>query len=975
MHTFRLFTLKGVVILLAIITAGAGYAPTTSYNRASPDTSLLQPNASQFIIQADNIELVREAIRSVGGQFTHDLPVINGVGAMLTPDQYATLATDDTLLLTANQAVRVNTSNASVRDNFDSASWDNNNGSELWAGYWLEEGDDFLPMRGEIAIVDGVAGLGGSNKALSREIDLSFTTGATLTFDYRFKGLQQNYEAALLEISSDGGKSWSTLDRFDKINSGSGWSITSYDLAEYTSGLNVIRFSTLAGVRHNAKFEFDNLEITYRNIPTETLRDEFGTIAYDNNDGSATWSSNWMEMNDNGGAVSGSIKIKPTHNLFMKKGNRALSRAAYLPNGSIAVLSFTYHRVYFTRPEQYVAVEISKDGGGSWTELDRFAGPDTDIVPELVSYNISSFVSPDTIIRFVTSATMGDWNNFYIDDVQIEYSSNVVSSHVVETVSDYFVEQAYDGSNGSQPWLTDWGEENDDGKPDKGGIKVNKKDFLQIGGRNKSIFRSVDISNASKAQLSLMYSVPKFDGPEDYIEIDLSTDQGATWTTLARLAGDQNGVPNITGYYYEDLFDEAEFEGEEEDESNLLSRSIFEMPSNFDLELNDEFEHFYDDDFFVGEINASGFIPVFFDISDFITEDLTIRLRTAPDKSMKGSDRMHLDNIKISMQATPDTHYPELIGADLLHTEGINGSGIGVAVIDTGNWSHDSLNKNPEGDMRLLAQYNAITNQMESPGFENDGSGHGVHVTSMILSSNLSASQRYNGVAPYANLISVKAFDDSGAGTYLDVIRAIDWVVAHKEQHNIRVMNLSFSATPQSYYWDDPLNQAVMRAWQEGIVVVAAAGNTGPDPMTIGVPGNVPYVITVGAMSDNYTPNNIDDDVLASFSSAGPTVEGFVKPEMVAPGGHMLGLMPLNAQIAQAYPQFQQDASYYTMSGTSQASAVTSGVVALMLQADPTLTPDKGEMPPYVNFTHSGRPKQYAGLFGLPTRGRHDQCL
>ena len=229
---------------------------------------------------------------------------------------------------------------------------------------------------------------------------------------------------------------------------------------------------------------------------------------------------------------------------------------------------------------------------------------------------------------------------------------------------------------------------------------------------------------------------------------------------------------------------------------------------------------------------------------------------------------------------------------------------------------------------------------MEAPGSQTDASGHGIHVASLIVSSNTTQDGRANGIAPNANLIVVQAFDENGAGSYMDVIRAIDWVVANKDTYGIRVVNLSFSAEPQSFYWDDPLNQAVMRAWHEGIVVVAAAGNRGPDPMTIGVPGNVPYVITVGAMSDNYTPADGSDDVLASFSSAGPTVEGFVKPEVVAPGGHMLGLMPLNAAIAQAHPEFQQDASYFMMSGTSQATAVTSGIVALMLAADPSLSPD-----------------------------------
>ena len=101
--------------------------------------------------------------------------------------------------------------------------------------------------------------------------------------------------------------------------------------------------------------------------------------------------------------------------------------------------------------------------------------------------------------------------------------------------------------------------------------------------------------------------------------------------------------------------------------------------------------------------------------------------------------------------------------------------------------------------------------------------------------------------------------------------------------YGIRVLNLSFSAAPQSHYWDDPINQAVMALWQAGVVVVASAGNTGPDAMTIGVPGNLPYIITVG-VSDGMTPQTFDDDYLASFSSCGPTAEGFVKPEIVAPG-------------------------------------------------------------------------------------------
>ena len=132
-----------------------------------------------------------------------------------------------------------------------------------------------------------------------------------------------------------------------------------------------------------------------------------------------------------------------------------------------------------------------------------------------------------------------------------------------------------------------------------------------------------------------------------------------------------------------------------------------------------------------------------------------------------------------------------------------------------------------------------------------------------------------------------------------------------------------------------------MAAWRAGIVVVVSAGNEGPSPMTIGVPGNVPYVITVGALTDNGTPYDASDDRLASFSSAGPTFEGFVKPEMVAPGGHIAASMSSSSNLANRDPNSMELLrQLFTMSGTSQAAAVTTGVVALMLQADPTLTPD-----------------------------------
>jgi serine protease AprX len=284
------------------------------------------------------------------------------------------------------------------------------------------------------------------------------------------------------------------------------------------------------------------------------------------------------------------------------------------------------------------------------------------------------------------------------------------------------------------------------------------------------------------------------------------------------------------------------------------------------------------------------------------------------------------------------TNYPMLVGADQLHTAGITGAGVTVAMLDSGLWKN---NWNDHYGKRLLAMVDFV-GSANGAAVTGDASGHGTHVTSIAASGDYNNAGQYYGVAPKANVVVARAFQANGAASYLDVIKGLNWIVANRNTYNIRVLNLSFGAPPQSYYWDDPLNQAVMKAWAAGIVVVTSAGNSGPAAMTIDVPGNVPYVITAGALTDNYTPYDSSDDRLASFSSTGPTYEGFVKPEVVAPGGHIVATMPSNSYLVNLFgANMKPNGTLFTMSGTSQAAAVTTGVVALMLQSQPTLTPDQ----------------------------------
>ena len=166
----------------------------------------------------------------------------------------------------------------------------------------------------------------------------------------------------------------------------------------------------------------------------------------------------------------------------------------------------------------------------------------------------------------------------------------------------------------------------------------------------------------------------------------------------------------------------------------------------------------------------------------------------------------------------------------------------------------------------------------------------------------------YRGIAYGAYLINLRALGDDGSGTASDVIEAIDWAIEHKTQYNIRVINLSLGAPVLQPFRDDPLCEAVERATRAGILVVAAAGNNGqtedgiPQFGLITSPGNSPYALTVGALDTHYTAQR-SDDTLAAWSSKGPTRFDLVlKPDVAAPGAHVVGAEAAQSYLSQTYP-------------------------------------------------------------------------
>jgi serine protease AprX len=196
-------------------------------------------------------------------------------------------------------------------------------------------------------------------------------------------------------------------------------------------------------------------------------------------------------------------------------------------------------------------------------------------------------------------------------------------------------------------------------------------------------------------------------------------------------------------------------------------------------------------------------------------------------------------------------------------------------------------------------------------------------------------------VAPDANLISIKASDEAGNSTVLDVIYGIQFAVDHKDAYNIRVLNLSLESTVAESYKTDPLNAAVEAAWFKGIVVVAAAGNRGTDADAVRyAPGNDPYVISVGAVDDQGTKGTADDR-LSTWSSRGTTQDGIAKPDVYAPGSGIVSNLAPGSAFTALCVTCIVDGQYIRAGGTSMAAPMVSGTIALLLELRPNLTPEQ----------------------------------
>ena len=252
-----------------------------------------------------------------------------------------------------------------------------------------------------------------------------------------------------------------------------------------------------------------------------------------------------------------------------------------------------------------------------------------------------------------------------------------------------------------------------------------------------------------------------------------------------------------------------------------------------------------------------------------------------------------------------------ITGAGNAHRRNITGKGITIAFLDTG------ISPHPDIQGRILAFRDFVNNKS----LPYDDSGHGTHVAGICCGSGKLSGGRYAGIAPQANLVSAKVLDGDGNGSREHVVKSVRWILENREKYKIRILNVSVGAVSRMDEKDMELVGCMEEAWDEGLVVVVAAGNMGPEAGSITVPGNSRKVITVGSYDDCTFPNSC-------YSGRGPTIDCICKPEITAPGSGIRSCCSLYHKNGQRY---------CVKSGTSMAAPVVSGAIALLLEKEPFL--------------------------------------
>jgi serine protease AprX len=893
-----------------------------------------------IVRKADDTQRAERFVEQVGGRVLTELNMINAFAAQLPANsvpELASIAAVNWVYLDAPvKPVALVTHTETLLDLFDSRTYTNNDGTQTWLGAWLEINDDGKADGGKVKIDKDRLKLEEKSRGIQRSADLSMAESATLSFDYRRDKLDKPSKYVTLEVSADDGATWIELYRFGD-GKDDDFKPISFDLTPYLSANTTLRFFTSPD--DAGKLYVDNFKIEYSYTYDDgeapppdpdpqpdpdpepapivdtggiygvvyTVRDEFSTGDFSGQDGLDHWVGDWVEddpadadQNPAGGYIQmldGELRIS---NQNYDNTQPRASRAVALSWVTSANLSFDYRTASGVDISDGIAVEVSPDGGASWVLLDTIENL-SGVTTGSVSYDITPFATADTLIRVGVAYFYGlDNEYFYVDNLEVAYTfdGEVPMRANLASVADNFNQYpyTYSSSSGTEDWLTDWIEIGDDGAPLSGDVHYTGFDghraftFWTDAGVPwqgvRSIQRSADLTGADWAEISFYYTRGSME-MGDFLYVEASTDGGATWHQVGYIEG--KGSRAIAG-------------------------------------------------------SDQGWRYAGFDISDFISADTSVRLITNFVEN-DYYDNIYIDDVTILFDrpsgSPPPNHYLDTLNVRPVWELGYDGSGVTVAVVDSGVALDHDFSANP-GDLnadRVLLQLGF--NQDST--IIHDAFGHGTHVAGIIAGNGSGSDGFYQGVAPGVNLIGLKVSDDQGMAYESDTVEALQWIFDNKDTYNIRVVNLSIQSTVEGYYGESALNLAVEILWFNGVVVVASAGNewSGEYVNTIkAAPANDPFIITVGA-SDEMGSSDRSDDVITPFTARGVSLSGYYKPEIIAPGKDIVSTLAGSSEWRNEHPDRFVKGGYFRISGTSMATPMVAGAAALLLQAEPDLTPDQ----------------------------------
>lgn len=247
-----------------------------------------------------------------------------------------------------------------------------------------------------------------------------------------------------------------------------------------------------------------------------------------------------------------------------------------------------------------------------------------------------------------------------------------------------------------------------------------------------------------------------------------------------------------------------------------------------------------------------------------------------------------------------------------------NGEEVNVAILDTGIVRH------PDFGNRIMDFKDFVNKRHDTSGY--DDSGHGTHVAGCLAGNGFLCNGKYRGVAPKSNLVIGKVLDNNGDGSVQNMIDGIEWILSIRKQKKIKVLNISVGVGKiENELYKENLKKIIKEAWESGIIVIAAAGNGGPSPMSISPIASSNYCITVGCHDGNYKC----DHLCERYSARGPSIENIKKPDIVAPGTDII-----SCSREFRWQTRDREEAYTKKSGTSMATPIIAGAVALLIQKD-----------------------------------------